>query len=68
LDIILEGIKEFAKTFKGTLVSETMLIDAVSYESEFTEMADFLASLGKLDKAYVAIPTRPPRKNGLNQL
>lgn len=60
LDIILDGIKEFAKTFKGTLVSETMLINAVNYESEFTEMADFLASLGKLDKAYVAIPTRPP--------
>lgn len=60
LDIILDGIREFAETFNGTLISETMLIDAVNYESEFTRMADFLASLDKLDKVYVAIPTRPP--------
>jgi len=60
LDMILNGIKEFAKTFKGTLVSETMLIDAVNYESELEMMANFLGSLAKLDKAYVAIPTRPP--------
>ncbi|MGC8896586.1 MAG: radical SAM protein [Candidatus Bathyarchaeia archaeon] len=60
LDMILNGIKEFAETFKGTLVSETMLIDAISYESELAKIVNFLASLGKLDKAYVAIPTRPP--------
>jgi len=60
LDTILYGIKEFAKTFKGTLVSETMLIDAVSYEGELEKIANFLGSLAKLDKAYVAIPTRPP--------
>ncbi|MEM3873519.1 MAG: radical SAM protein [Candidatus Bathyarchaeia archaeon] len=60
LDIILDGIREFAKTFSGTLVSETMLIDDVNYESELAEIANFLGSLSKLDKAYVAIPTRPP--------
>jgi len=60
LDTILYGIKEFAKTFKGTLVSETILIDAVNYESELEKIANFLESLAKLDKAYVAIPTRPP--------
>ncbi|MEM3623636.1 MAG: radical SAM protein [Candidatus Bathyarchaeia archaeon] len=60
LDTLLDGIKEFAKTFKGILVSETMLIDAVSYESELEKIAEFLGDLAKLDKAYVAIPTRPP--------
>lgn len=60
LDTILEGIKEFAKMFKGTIVSETMLIDNVKYDSEFEKIAEFLGELNKLDKAYIAIPTRPP--------
>jgi wyosine [tRNA(Phe)-imidazoG37] synthetase (radical SAM superfamily) len=60
LNKILDGIKQFAKTFKGTIASETMLIDGVKYNSEFKKIADFLRGLAKLDKAYVAIPTRPP--------
>ncbi|MGQ9726748.1 MAG: radical SAM protein, partial [Candidatus Bathycorpusculaceae bacterium] len=60
LDTILDGIKKFAETFEGTLVSETMLIDAVNYKSEFDKVAKFLGGLTKLDRAYVAIPTRPP--------
>jgi len=60
LNKILDGMKQFAKTFKGTIVSETMLIDGVKYNSEFAKIADFLRGLAKLDKAYVAIPTRPP--------
>ena len=60
LNKILDGIKQFAKTFKGTIVSETMLIDGVKYNGEFEEIADFLRSLAKLDKAYIAIPTRSP--------
>jgi wyosine [tRNA(Phe)-imidazoG37] synthetase (radical SAM superfamily) len=60
LNMILEGIGEFTETFRGTVVSETMLIDNVKYGGELNEIASFLASLNKLDKAYVAIPTRPP--------
>jgi wyosine [tRNA(Phe)-imidazoG37] synthetase (radical SAM superfamily) len=60
LNMILEGIGEFTETFRGTVVSETMLIDNVKYGGELKEIASFLASLFKLDKAYVAIPTRPP--------
>jgi wyosine [tRNA(Phe)-imidazoG37] synthetase (radical SAM superfamily) len=60
LNIILEGIKEFTKMFKGTIVSETMLINNIKYDYELEEIASFLAELSKLDKAYVAIPTRPP--------
>ncbi|HEX68954.1 MAG TPA: radical SAM protein [Candidatus Bathyarchaeota archaeon] len=60
LNAILEGIKEFAKMFKGKIVSETMLIDDVKYNSEFEKIAEFLGELHKLDKAYIAIPTRPP--------
>ena len=60
LNAILEGIIEFSKEFKGTVVSETMLIDGIDYGNEFENVADFLKHLKRLDKVYVAIPTRPP--------
>jgi wyosine [tRNA(Phe)-imidazoG37] synthetase (radical SAM superfamily) len=60
LNIILEGIKDFVAMFKGIVASETMLIDNVKYGGEFKKIAEFLGKLNKLDKAYVAIPTRPP--------
>jgi wyosine [tRNA(Phe)-imidazoG37] synthetase (radical SAM superfamily) len=60
LNMILEGIGEFTEMFRGTVVTETMLIGNIEYDEEVKEVASFLASLNKLDKAYVAIPTRPP--------
>jgi wyosine [tRNA(Phe)-imidazoG37] synthetase (radical SAM superfamily) len=60
LNDILEGIESFAGSFKGILVSETMLIDGVNYKDEVERIAEFLGGLAKLDKAYVAVPTRPP--------
>jgi wyosine [tRNA(Phe)-imidazoG37] synthetase (radical SAM superfamily) len=60
LNAVLEGVTEFANEFKGTIISETMLIDGVNYGNEFEKTADFLKNLKRLDKAYVAIPTRPP--------
>lgn len=60
LNTVLEGITEFVKESKGTVISETMLIDGIDYGNEFEEIADFLNGLKRLDKAYVAIPTRPP--------
>lgn len=60
LNMVSDGIKEFAEMFKGAIVSETMLIDNVKYNREFERIAEFLGELNKLDKAYIAIPTRPP--------
>lgn len=60
LNMVLEGIREFAEEFKGTVVSETMLIDGINYGDEFEKIAEFLRELKKLNKAYIAIPTRPP--------
>jgi wyosine [tRNA(Phe)-imidazoG37] synthetase (radical SAM superfamily) len=60
LNMVLEGIREFAKEFKGTVVSETMLIDRIDYGDEFERIAEFLNELKNLGKAYIAIPTRPP--------
>ena len=57
---ILVGALEFAKIYKGKLVTETMLIRHVNhYENQISEIADFLAEL-KPFKAYLSIPTRPP--------
>jgi wyosine [tRNA(Phe)-imidazoG37] synthetase (radical SAM superfamily) len=63
LEIVLDGIREFTEKFRGTLVSETMLIGNINYGDEFQRIAEFLAELKKLNKAYIAIPTRPPTEN-----
>jgi len=60
LDAALEGISDFVKKFNGKVVSETMLIDGISYEYESERIAEFLKNLKRLDKAYIAVPTRPP--------
>jgi wyosine [tRNA(Phe)-imidazoG37] synthetase (radical SAM superfamily) len=60
LNMVLEGIRKFAEEFKGTVVSETMLTDGINYGDEFERIAEFLRELKKLNKAYIAIPTRPP--------
>ncbi|MDD4986637.1 MAG: radical SAM protein [Dehalococcoidales bacterium] len=62
LKAILEGMLNFAATFKGELTTETMLILGFNDNSEELEkIAQFLAKL-KPDKAYLAIPTRPPAR------
>lgn len=60
LDDVLKGILDFAEDFEGTTVSETMLLGDVDYGDEFKRIAEFLAKLKKLDRAYLAVPTRPP--------
>ncbi len=60
LNTILEGIRDFAKEFRGTIVSETMLIDCIDYVGEFEKIAEFLKQLKRLDKSYLAVPGRPP--------
>jgi wyosine [tRNA(Phe)-imidazoG37] synthetase (radical SAM superfamily) len=56
----LEGISRFTKEFTGSVVTETMILGSIEYGNEAEKIADFLKSLKRLDKAYVAIPTRPP--------
>jgi len=60
LDDILEEILEFARGFRGEIITETMLVDGVNDGSEEVKrIADFLSRL-RPSKAYVAVPTRPP--------
>jgi wyosine [tRNA(Phe)-imidazoG37] synthetase (radical SAM superfamily) len=60
LDTVLEGMLDFADLFKGDITSETMLIHGLNDSvEEIEKIANFLESL-KPNKAYIAIPTRPP--------
>ena len=57
---ILDGMLEFAKVYRGGLVTETMLVEGVNDSDALVgEVADFLARL-RPSTAYLAIPTRPP--------
>jgi len=60
LPMILEGMREFAERFKGELATETMMVQGVNdKEDELVRVSEFLVEL-EPDKAYIAIPTRPP--------
>ena len=55
---VLDGIEEFARGFKGRLISETMIIGRAG--QDFNALADFLDRLEGLEMAYVSTITRPP--------
>ena len=60
LDLILDGVLEFARGFKGELATETMLVKNLNDSDELlTETAKFIARLNPA-VSYVSIPTRPP--------
>ena len=60
LDSLLEGILEFARTFRGKIITETMLIKNINDNSQHIErIADFLAQL-KPSRSYLSLPIRPP--------
>jgi wyosine [tRNA(Phe)-imidazoG37] synthetase (radical SAM superfamily) len=59
-ETVLEGMREFANLFEGDLATETMLVRGLNDQREEIEgITDFLGELNP-DKAYLAIPTRPP--------
>lgn len=60
LTSILEGALEFARSFQGKLMTETMLVTNVNdTEQQLRQVADFLVRLQPA-MAYLSIPTRPP--------
>ncbi len=62
LSDILEGMVKFRNMFSGTIVTETMIVDGVNdTERQAVDTAAFLSRL-KPDKAYLAVPTRPPAR------
>jgi len=60
LDKILNGALKFSHTFKGKLMTETMLLANTNYtDPHLKKIADFL-TLIQPTIAYISIPTRPP--------
>jgi wyosine [tRNA(Phe)-imidazoG37] synthetase (radical SAM superfamily) len=60
LPAILEGMLDFARFFKGELVTETMLVRGLNDTSDqLREVAGFVERL-QPTKAYVSVPIRPP--------
>jgi len=60
LSVVLEGMLTFAATYRGELVTETVLVRDVNDDAaHLVDVADFLAQLQPA-RAYLAVPTRPP--------
>jgi wyosine [tRNA(Phe)-imidazoG37] synthetase (radical SAM superfamily) len=60
LAAIQEGALAFARSFQGTLVSETMLVAGINDgPAQLEAIAHFLGKL-RPATAYLAVPTRPP--------
>jgi wyosine [tRNA(Phe)-imidazoG37] synthetase (radical SAM superfamily) len=60
LEEIISGIKTFASSFKGMLVTETMLVKEMNDNIEsLRKTAQVISELNPY-KAYILIPTRPP--------
>jgi wyosine [tRNA(Phe)-imidazoG37] synthetase (radical SAM superfamily) len=65
LAAMLEGMREFAKGFEGTLVTETMLVEGINDDEEgLEEIAGLLRRLRPWT-AYLSVPTRPPAEEGV---
>jgi len=66
LNLILRGMRDFSKSFRGELVTETMLVQGINNDTDMLEqMAMFIANLSP-DRAYLTIPTRPPAEYWVN--
>jgi wyosine [tRNA(Phe)-imidazoG37] synthetase (radical SAM superfamily) len=60
LDEILSAIETFAESYKGTLVTETMLVGGLNETNEILKTnAEFIGRI-RPDVAYLSVPTRPP--------
>lgn len=65
LDVIMDGIRQFARQFHGELVAETMLIHGINdNEESVASVAGFLHEIG-VPRTYLSIPTRPTAETGI---
>jgi wyosine [tRNA(Phe)-imidazoG37] synthetase (radical SAM superfamily) len=64
---ILNGMIEFSKGYKGTLVTETMLVEGINdHEAGIEKIAEQLSSI-QPSKAYLLVPTRPPAESSVKR-
>jgi wyosine [tRNA(Phe)-imidazoG37] synthetase (radical SAM superfamily) len=64
---ILRGIFEFSRTYKGTLVTETMLVDGINDREACVRKIAEQLSLIRPCAAYLLVPTRPPAEMGVKR-
>jgi wyosine [tRNA(Phe)-imidazoG37] synthetase (radical SAM superfamily) len=65
LDTILRGIEQFAKSYSGILVTESMFVKNINNSAiEIDLLAHYLCNINPM-VAYIAIPTRPPAFEGI---
>jgi wyosine [tRNA(Phe)-imidazoG37] synthetase (radical SAM superfamily) len=63
LETVLQGQRDFAATFRGELVTETMLVAGVNDGRRALErLADCLGRLG-VSAAWLGVPVRPPAES-----
>jgi len=62
-DVIMDGVLSFSNGYKGTLLTETMLIAEVNVEPAHLQLlAEFVGQVHP-EIAYLSIPTRPPAED-----
>ena len=60
---ILEGMREFARSYKCELATEMVLVEGINdLEESVKPVANFLAEL-RPSRAYLSVPTRPPAED-----
>ena len=64
---ILKGIVEFSKAFRGTLVTETMLVEGINDQEACIEKIAEQVALVQPQKAYLLVPTRPPAESNVKR-
>ena len=64
---ILSGIIEFSKAFRGTLVTETMLVKGINDQEACIEKIAEQIALVQPQKAYLLVPTRPPAESNVRR-
>ncbi len=60
---VLRGILEFSNVYRGTLVTETMLVDGINDDDACLEGIAQQLALIHPKKAYILVPTRPPAES-----
>jgi wyosine [tRNA(Phe)-imidazoG37] synthetase (radical SAM superfamily) len=67
LSTILAGVVDFARQYKGQLVTETMLVDGLNDSTEALGKLAELLALIRPEIAYLLVPTRPPAERNVRR-
>lgn len=63
---VLDGICTFAKSYRGMLVSETMLLSGLNDSADHVKATAYFLQEAGLGRAYLSIPHRPPAERDVH--